>query len=212
LADGKNISVTVGVDKGSVKSNLQKFVDAYNALISTTSQLTAVVPVDGGKPVTGPLLGDSSIRNVLSSLRNEMVELTGAGGVRALADLGIASDWKTGQLKLDDTMLTKALDGNFDQVAGYLAGDNGLMGRLSKSVSAYVGTDGVLKQRTDALQATKVGVDEQRKALAVRVESLQTRLYAQYNAMDSLVGRLQKTSESLANQLASLPGFVRKDK
>ena len=54
-------------------------------------------------------------------------------------------------------------------------------------------------------------VDEQRKALAVRVESLQTRLYAQYNAMDSLVGRLQKTSESLANQLASLPGFVKKD-
>jgi flagellar hook-associated protein 2 len=212
LADGKTISVTVGVDKGSVKGNLQKFVDAYNALISTTSQLTAVVPVDGGNPVTGPLLGDSSIRNVLSSLRNEMVSIAGEGGVRALADLGIASDWKTGQLKIDDTKLTKALDNNFDQVAGYLAGDNGLMGRLSKSVGAYVGDTGVLKQRTDALQATKVGVDEQRKALAVRVESLQTRLYAQYNAMDSLVGRLKQTSDSLANQLASLPGFVRKDK
>jgi len=211
LADGKTISVTVGVDKSSVKSNLQKFVDAYNALISTTSQLTAVVPVDGGNPVTGPLLGDSSIRNVLSSLRNEMVKMTGEDGVRALADLGITTE-KDGKLKLDDTKLTKALESNFDQVAGYLAGDNGLMGRLSKSVGAYVGTTGVLKQRTDALQATKVGVDEQRKVLAIRVESLQTRLYAQYNAMDSLVGRLQKTSESLANQLASLPGFVRKDK
>lgn len=211
LADGKTISVTVGVDKSSVKSNLQKFVDAYNALISTTSQLTAVVPVDGGNPVTGPLLGDSSIRNVLSSLRNEMVKMTGEDGVRALADLGITTE-KDGKLKLDDTKLTKALESNFDQVAGYLAGDNGLMGRLSKSVGAYVGTTGVLKQRTDALQATKVGVDEQRKVLAIRVESLQARLYAQYNAMDSLVGRLQKTSESLANQLASLPGFVRKDK
>lgn len=211
LAEGKTISVTVGVDKSAVKTNLQKFVDAYNALISTTSQLTAVVPVDGGNPVTGPLLGDSSIRNVLSSLRNEMVNLTGERGVRALADLGITSDWKTGQLKIDDAALTKSLDSNFDQVAGYLAGDNGLMGRLSKSVGAYVGASGVLKQRTDALQATKVGVDEQRKALAVRVESLQTRLYAQYNAMDSLVGRLQKTSESLAGQLASLPGFVKKD-
>lgn len=211
LADGKTISVTVGVDKSSVKSNLQKFVDAYNALISTTSQLTAVVPVDGGNPVTGPLLGDSSIRNVLSSLRNEMVKMTGEDGVRALADLGITTE-KDGKLKLDDTKLTKALESNFDQVAGYLAGDNGLMGRLSKSVGAYVGTTGVLKQRTDALQVTKKGVDEQRKVLAIRVESLQARLYAQYNAMDSLVGRLQKTSESLANQLASLPGFVRKDK
>ncbi len=210
LADGKTLSVTVGVDKGGVKSNLQKFVDAYNALIGTTSQLTAVVPVDGGNPVTGPLLGDSSIRSVLSSLRNEMVKMTGEGGVRALADLGITTE-KDGKLKLDDTKLTKALDGNFDQVAGYLAGDNGLMGRLSKSVGAYVGTTGVLKQRTDALQATKVSVDEQRTSLNKRVESLQNRLYAQYNAMDSLVSRLQKTSESLANQLASLPGFVKKD-
>jgi flagellar hook-associated protein 2 len=212
LTDGKTISVTVGVDKGSVKNNLQKFVDAYNALVSTTSQLTAVVPVDGGNPVTGPLLGDSSIRNVMSSLRNEMVKMTGEGGVKALADLGISSDWKTGQLKLDDARLTTVLEGNFDQVAGYLAGDNGLMGRISKSVAGYVASDGVLKQRTDALQATKVGVDEQRKELAVRVESLQKRLYAQYNAMDSLVGRLQKTSESLSGMLASLPGFVKKDK
>jgi flagellar hook-associated protein 2 len=78
-------------------------------------------------------------------------------------------------------------------------------------VGAYVGTTGVLKQRTDALQATKLSVDEQRTALSKRVESLQSRLYAQYNAMDSLVGRLQKTSESLANQLANLPGFVKKD-
>lgn len=210
LADGKTISVTVGVDKGAVKSNLQKFVDAYNALVGTTSQLTAVVPVDGGNPVTGPLLGDSSIRNVLSGIRSEMVKITSEGGVRALADLGITTQ-KDGKLKLDDAKLTKTLDSDFQQVGGYLTGDSGLMGRLSKSVGAYVGSDGVLKQRTDALQATKVSVDEQRKALSIRVESLQARLYAQYNAMDSLVGRLQKTSESLASQLASLPGFVKKD-
>lgn len=210
LAGGKTINVTVGADKGGVKSNLQKFVEAYNALIATTSQLTAVVPVDGGAPVTGPLLGDSSVRNVLSGLRNELVKMTGEGGVRALADLGITTEMD-GKLKLDDTKLTKALDSNFDQIGGYLAGDNGLMGRLSKSVDAYVSTNGVLKQRSEALQATKKGVDEQRKALDKRVESLQTRLYAQYNAMDSLVGRLQKTSESLTGMLANLPGFVKKD-
>lgn len=211
LLDGKTISVNVGVDKSGVKSNLQKFVDAYNALISTTSQLTAVVPVDGSNPVTGPLLGDSSVRNVLSGLRNELVKMTGEDGVRALADLGITTE-KDGTLTLDDAKLTAALDDNFDQVAGYLTGENGLMGRLSKVVEGYVATDGVLKQRNDALQATKLGIDEQRKALDLRIESLQTRLYAQYNAMDSLVAQLSRTSESLTSMLANLPGFVRKDK
>lgn len=213
LADGKTISLTVGVDKGSVKSSLQKFVDAYNALISSTAQLTAVVKVDGSnEPVTGPLVGDSTVRNVMSGLRNEIVKMTGGSesNIRALASLGITTG-KDGKLSLDDAQLTEALDSNFEQVGGYLAGDDGLMGRLSGFVSSYVATDGVLKQRTDALQATKMDVDKQREALNKRVESLQTRLYAQYNAMDSLVGQLTRTSESLGNMLANLPGFVKKD-
>jgi flagellar hook-associated protein 2 len=157
------------------------------------------------------VLGDSSVRNVLSGLRNEMVKMSGEGGVRALADLGITTE-KDGTLKLDDAKLTATLDSNFDQVAGYLTGENGLMGRLAQSVSGYVATDGVLKQRTDALNGTKLNIDKQRADLELRIEKIQTRLYAQYNAMDSLVGQLTRTSESLAGMLANLPGFVKKDK
>lgn len=223
LLEGKTINVNVGVDKAGVKANLQKFVDAYNSLINTTSQLTAVVPVDGSNPVTGPLLGDSSVRNLVSGLRNEMVKMLGEGGVRALADLGISTNFtpsgsgganaaSNGTLSIDDAKLTAALENNFDQVAGYLTGENGLMGRLAQSVSGYVASDGVLKQRTDALNGTKLSIDKQRADLALRVEKIQERLYAQYNAMDSLVGQLTRTSESLTSMLANLPGFVRKDK
>jgi flagellar hook-associated protein 2 len=211
LADGKTINITVGVDKAGVRSSLQKFVDAYNALISTTAQLTAFVPVDGSNPVTGPLFGDTSVRGLLSGLRNELANTSGQDGIKALAELGITTG-KDGKLSLDDTKLTAALDRDFDQVGSYLAGDNGLMGRLSSFTSSYVATDGVLKQRNDALQVTKKDIDKQRESLNKRVESLQERLYAQYNAMDSLVGQLKRTSESLSGMLANLPGFVRKDK
>lgn len=211
LLEGRTINVNVGVDKAGVKANLQKFVEAYNALITSTSQLTTVVSLGEGKqPVTGPLLGDASVRNVLAGLRNEMVKVTGDSGVRALADLGITTE-KDGKLKLDDTKLSSALNNNFNQIAGYLAGEDGLMGRLGNSVNGYVSAGGVLKQRTDTLQGTLTGIDTQRKELELRVEKIQTRLYAQYNAMDSLVGQLKRTSESLTNQLASLPGFVKKD-
>lgn len=212
LTDGKTINLTVGVDKASVKSNLQKFVDAYNALVTSSAQLTAVVEVEGSKPVAGPLVGDSTVRSVLAGLRNEIVKTTGGSetGVRALADLGITTG-KDGKLSIDDTTLTAALDSNFDQVGGYLTGSDGLMGRLSGFVSNYVATDGVLKQRDSALRGTLKNIDSQREALTKRVESLQTRLYAQYNAMDSLVAQLSRTSESLSGMLANLPGFVKKD-
>ncbi len=96
-------------------------------------------------------------------------------------------------------------------MGGYLTGSDGLMGRLSGFVSNYVATDGVLKQRDSALRGTLKNIDSQREALTKRVESLQTRLYAQYNAMDSLVAQLSRTSESLSGMLANLPGFVKKD-
>ena len=214
LAAGKTVDVTIGVDKGSVKSNIQKFVDSYNSLMNTAAQQTAVVQVgEGSNPVTGALVGDATVRGLLSGLRNELVKMTGEEGTRALADLGITTQ-KDGTLKIDDAKLSSALDTKFDQVANYFTGDKGLMVRLDKNVGEYLKAGGVFDQRTKALQSTLTGpggIDDQRKALDLRVSKIQERLVAQYTAMDQLVSRLQKTSESLSNQLASLPGLVKKD-
>ena len=212
IAAGKTVNVTVGEDRGLVRSNLQKFVDAYNKLIQTTGELTAVVQVGEGKqPVTGPLLGDTSIRNLLTGVRKEMTQLGESGGFGSLAELGITTG-KDGKLSLDASKLDAALvGGGYEQAAEFLAGEDGLMSRLSAVVSPYVSSGGVLDERQKGLQGTISNIDKQREALNLRIEKVQARLYAQYNAMDMLVGRLQKTSESLANQLASLPGFVKKD-
>jgi len=212
IAAGKTVTVTVGQDRNLVKANLQKFVDSYNKMIQTTSELTAVVQVgEGKKPVTGPLLGDSSIRNLLSGMRKEMTQLGDGTDLRSLAELGITTG-KDGKLSLDSTKLDAALaGGGYDKVANFLAGEDGLMSRLTNVVAPYTKTDGVFDQRQKGLQTTINSIDKQRSALDLRIEKVQARLLNQYNAMDALVGRLQKTSESLAGQLASLPGFVKKD-
>lgn len=210
LLAGKTVDVTVGVDKGTVKSNVQKFVDAYNSMVNTVAQLSAVVPVTDGTPVTGPLVGDVTVRGLMSGIRGELVKITGPDGARALAELGITTQ-KDGTLKIDDTTLSAALDSNFEGVAEYFSGSNGLMTRLESNVGNYLKSDGVLDQRTKSLSGTLANIDDQREALDMRIEKVQARLVAQYSAMDSLVARLQKTSESLTSQLASLPGFVKKD-
>lgn len=211
IAANKTVDINIGEDKGSVRTNLQKFVDTYNKLVQTTGELTAVVPVGEGKqPVTGPLLGDTSVRNLLSGMRKELVQLGDSLDVQSLAELGITTQ-KDGKLSIDSTKLDTALAGKYDKVAEFLAGDEGLMGRLEAVVKPYLGSDGVLQQREKGLQTTISSIDKQREALSLRIEKVQARLYSQYNAMDMLVGRLQKTSESLANQLASLPGFVKKE-
>ncbi len=211
IAANKTIDITVAQDKGTVRGNLQKFVDTYNKLVQTTNELTTVVSVGEGKaPVTGPLLGDTSIRNLLSGMRKELVQLGDSLGVQSLAELGITTQ-KDGKLSIDSTKLDTALIDKYDKVSEFLSGEEGLMGRLEAVVKPYLGADGVFQQRENGLQSTISSIDKQREALTLRIEKVQARLYSQYNAMDALVGRLQKTSESLASQLASLPGFVKKD-
>lgn len=206
---GKTTTLTVGQDVSGVKGTIKKFVDAYNKVMSTTKQLTAVTSAgDGNQPVTGALVGDSTVRTLVNGLRGELANPV-QGTFRTLADLGITTQ-KDGTLAIDDTKLTAALTENYDAVGAFLAGNDGLMARLNKRVDAYAQTGGILQSRMDGLQGTLKSIDKQRDDLNRRVSQIETRLYAQYNAMDSLVGQLKGTSDWLSGALSNLPGVIKK--
>lgn len=210
--EGKPLTVKVGQDDSGVKAQLQKFVDSYNELIKVSNELTGVTKVGDDKaPVVGGLVGDATVRTLLSGVRNELTKSSGIEGAQVLADLGITTQ-KDGTLKIDDAKLGKALENNFDAVALFVAGDNGLMTRMDKRISGYVETGGVLEQRIKGYTQTTSNIDTQREALVRRTGAIEARLFKQFNAMDALVSQLNSTSASLLQSLENLPGFARKDK
>jgi flagellar hook-associated protein 2 len=205
----KPLTLTVGQDKAGVTASIKKFVDAYNKLIKTSSELTNVTQVGEGKPpVVGGLVGDATVRTLLSGVRNELVNPAGQEGVRVLADLGITTQ-KDGTLKIDDAKLGTAITDNFDALGSFFTGDNGLMSRVDRRIDGYIQTGGVLEQRMKGIQTTLTDIDKQKETLTRRVGQLQTRLFAQFNAMDALVGNLNATSDRLGQALGSLPGVVK---
>ncbi|YCH23272.1 flagellar filament capping protein FliD [Pseudomonas sp. D1-3] len=209
-ATEKPLTLKVGEDNAGVKAGIKKFVDAYNKLINTTNDLTRVTKVgEDGTPLVGGLVGDSTVRNLLGGVRNELVNPAGGNGVKVLADLGITTQ-KDGTLKIEDTKLDAALKNNFDAVGSFFLGDSGLAKRLDGQVSAYSQTGGILSQRMQALESTRSDIKKQTEELTLRVDSMQKRLLAQFNAMDSLVGQLNGTSSQLQNTLSNLPGVVKK--
>ncbi len=206
----KPITISVEQDRGGVKDNIKKFVEAYNKLVGVTSELTGVTKVGDDKaPVVGALVGDSSVRNLLTTMRNEMVQPGQGTDVRMLADMGITTK-KDGTLEIDDKKLDKVLKDKFESVSALFTGDTGLMKRLDDKLTPYTQTGGVLQQRLDGLQDTIKSVDTQREALNRRVEQLQDRLLKQFTAMDQLIGQLNQTSGRMAQALSSLPGLVKK--
>ena len=213
LADAETVNLSVAQDQGGVRKSITDFVDAYNKMLGSINTLTNVTPIADGnsEPLAAALVGDSSVRSFMSAMRSELGSLSGGEGIRILADLGISTD-RDGKLAVDDEKLDAALADNFAEVNAFFTGEQGLMARLDAKVEPYTQTGGILENRTKALQNTISGVDDQREALNLRLGKLESRLLAQFNAMDQLVSQMSSTGNFLTAQLDSLPGFVRKDK
>lgn len=205
--ENKPLTVTVGQDTKGVKDQLKKFVDSYNEFMEVSNKLTAVTKVGDDKaPVVGGLVGDSTVRNLVNGMRNELSNVSGNGDIRVLADLGITTQ-KDGTLKIDDKKLDAALETNFDSVGQFFAGDNGLMSRMDNRIGGYTGKDGIIGSRQQSLDATRSDITKQKEKLTARAGQIEARLLKQFNAMDALVGQLNTTSQQLLQSLGSLPGM-----
>ncbi len=215
LANAETVNLGVSEDRAGVRKSITDFVGAYNKMLGSVSSLTNVTAVggDNSEPLAAALVGDSSVRSFMNSMRSALGTPASGDGIRILSELGITTQ-RDGKLAVDDAKLDDAMENNFEQVNAFFTGDEGLMARLESKVTPYTETGGLLESRTKALQNTlsgRGGVDEQREALTLRLGKLEARLFAQFNAMDTLVSQLSSTGGFLDAQLDSLPGFVKKD-
>lgn len=211
--ENKPLTVTVGQDTKGVKEQLKKFVDSYNEFMKVSQGLTSVTKVGDDKPpVVGGLVGDSTVRNLVNGMRNELSNVGGSSSesLRVLADLGITTQ-KDGTLKIDDKKLDSMLETNFDAVGQFFAGDNGLMTRMDSKISGFTGKEGIIGVRQKGLEATRSDVKVQTEKLTMRAAQIEARLFKQFNAMDALVGQLNSTSQQILQSLGNLPGVARKD-
>ncbi|QIJ01404.1 flagellar filament capping protein FliD [Stutzerimonas balearica] len=202
---GEPLTIGVSEDKAGVKKQIQSFVDSYNKLIGVINAQTKVTSVGEDKaPVTGALVGDATARSLLNTIRNELVNVQGDGAIRALTDIGITTQ-KDGTLAIDSTKLDKAMANSFADLPALFTGEQGLATRLDNKLKPYTETGGILEQRNKAMTETISKIDDQKEDLTRRIASLQARLYKQFNAMDTLVGQLTNTSNSLLASLENQP-------
>lgn len=82
---------------------------------------------------------------------------------------------------------------------------NGYSGRIDSLLSSFLSNDGVIKSKTNSLDAKIDDIAEQRLALNKRVTAIESRYRSQFVALDVLLGRLNVTSDYLQQQLDSLP-------
>jgi len=190
-----------------LKTWVQSFVSAYNALMTSINTQTKVTATgDAATTTTGALTGDSSMRQLVNGIRSELLQNSGGSTVGNLAQMGISTDQKTGLLTLDDTKWNAAVatPNGPTEIAKVFTGDTGLITRMTKATDSYVGTSGLLTTRAADLNTKLTDLTEQQKALDSRMDTLKTTLTAKYTAMDGLIAKINASSSSIMTTLNSL--------
>lgn len=181
------LTVTVGQDKAGTKANVQSFIDAFNALMTSFDTLTGS---GSDSAARGALAGDSSVRSIEGRLNNLL--RTDFGG-KSLIDFGISAD-RSGKLTLDSTRFEAAVTADPEGFEALFSGKDKLLDSMDKTVAAYTSSvNGMLKNRMDTLDMSLRRIDEQFENLQQQYDTHYNRYLRQYTTMMQTMQTMEQT-------------------
>jgi flagellar hook-associated protein 2 len=195
---GTKLALGISYDTNSAKQSVGNFVNNYNKLIDTITELTRY---NKDTKDAAPLLGDATVRSIRDQLRREISSVPGTDAA-SLASIGVTTQID-GKLATDATRLDTAVAADFDSIGELFSGTTGLATRLDTIASATLSGASAIATREGNLKTTLKSITTQRAALDERLVLIRARLSKQFNAMDSLLAQLKTTSSFLSAQLPS---------
>jgi flagellar hook-associated protein 2 len=196
--------LVVSSDGSKSKSNLQSFVDSYNAIIGNLQQ--SLRPDPKAPPVAGSTLDGSlalGLERRLQSLMSTQVVVAGAH--RTLADIGVKMQ-SDGTVKIDGTVFDAAIATDPHGVdAIFSTASTGISAQLKTLSTTFTDpVDGQLVQRTTSLKSTIKDLQTAGQRLQDHVDAFKAQLQAQFAHMESLIS----SYNSIGTFLSATSGFT----
>ena len=199
--------VAVTSDREAVKTGIQGFADAYNALTKAIAEQTRY---DATSRVSGPLQGDTAATGLQRQLRELLNTSSGASATFArLSDVGLQMQ-RDGTLSVNASKLDSATANLTELKRAFANNDpgnvanNGFARRYANLATQVLGTDGSLTTRTQGLRDRIAKNSDDQSKVELRVERYRARLVSQYTAMDAAVSKLNGLSSYVTAQLNAL--------
>lgn len=197
--------ITVSTNNTALKSGVKGFIDTYNALITAMNAETKVTTNLDGSTTAAALTGDSTMRSLQSTIRNEFNALSGNGAFKSLAQFGVTTSSTTGLLAIDDKKWDAAVKTNGADINSMFSGKDGMLARMKSATDDFAkASTGILATRSTSLSDTLKDLTKDQATLDERMTLLTSSLSAKYNAMDTLVAQLRQQSTSVMTTLNAL--------
>lgn len=204
--------LNVTQDTAAIKEKIQKFVDSYNSL---NELLTASTKYSEDTKTAGVFQGDSSVVSMQNALRMlTQTAVSGASAFSRLSDIGIQMGNPTtakvsGALELNSAKLDTALNDLTSMSALFRStGDAsgqaaGVAVTFRKFTSSLMDLEGTLKSKDTALEKELERNGEEQDKVGKRATALESRLRAQYTALDVKMASLNSLSSYVEQMVSS---------
>ncbi len=196
-----NIKIDYDVDKSA--EGIKKFVESYNKVNSFVDKQFQLDPKTNK---AGILSKDNTLRSLRRTLQ-ATTQYRGEGKYATITDVGLSSDPKTGDLKLDDTKLKKALSDDYLAVAQLFSqtpAGTGLATVMSDAVrgmqnpqSGYLGSKE--REYKRILEGFDKDIERKDRMVQQRAEGIRRK----FTALEQLVTGMQAQGQALQQRLGA---------
>ena len=189
----EEITLTIDSDTDDIASKLEEFVTAYNEIFNW---------IDAQSTNEVDWANDSSLRSLKQKLQSFISkQISTDGSYNSLASLGLETDYETGLLSLDSSVLTTALADEPDSVIALLGGtddNDGIADYFASYLDAETdSTDGLYARREASNDETIDRINDQIDKLEARLEKREETLVAQFTAMETLISEMNTMASYL---------------
>ena len=195
---GESFDLELTSDPSTLKAGLLNFVSAYNTALSQLRTQSAA-GTDGAKGAA--LSGDAAPRGITQTLRGFVSQ-----GYAELAELGLETK-VDGSLSLDGATFDKVVADDPAALQRLLGDEGSLRKPLAGALKSWLGDDGMISDRTSALETRIDRIESDRLALDRRMDKVQANYLRQFTALDAMVAQMSSVSSFLTQQLARLPNY-----
>ncbi|MHB8950770.1 MAG: flagellar filament capping protein FliD [Rhodoferax sp.] len=198
------LTMAVSEDVTPAVKNVSDFVDAYNKLNRSLSEL---VRYDAATKTAGLFQGDSSVVGLQNILRNMLGSASLGASSQRLADVGIERQ-KDGSLTINTTKLSVAAnDGTTLQQLFTNNNNNPLTNGFALKFKDFglglAASGGSLGQKKAALQKNLDNNTKEQTRVNERAAMFETRLRKQYSALDAQMAQLNALNAYITQQVTA---------
>lgn len=200
---GSTATLNVASDTSTIITNIQAFVDGYNAMVKAVQPLGSFDQTTG---TAGPMLGDPVLSGIQNQLRSTLYSIvnTGSSTYNTLASVGITTN-SNGTLTLNTAKLQTAMTTAPKAVSTLFSGTGGVASGLNSVINNQLGSGGIISSRSSTLIKQENDLTKQTNDLNDQMKQMAAALTQQYAHLNTLLSSLQTTSAYLTQQFAALP-------